>query len=132
MSFDPTLQTPKDRLRHQLGDTSGVAAQELLPDETYEAALAKFGQNEDRAVLFLAEGLYARYSQQSTSVTLISGVNVRWRDRLKAWELTIEKLKGLATNPTSRPFGMVKPSRDDDDIDGRGEYSRCRGEPWWI
>lgn len=131
MSFDATIQTPKDRLRLQLGDTSGDASTELLEDNTYLAALAKFGGDEDKALLFLAEGLYAKYSQQSTSVTLISGVNVRWRDRLKAWDETITRLKPIRNKIAGKPFTMVRPVREDLET---GEYRGpdYKGETWWT
>lgn len=69
-TYDPTLDTPLDRVRFRLGDTVVVpesAAQ--LSNEEITALLTQADGNEGRAALAAAKSLYARYSRMvSTSV----------------------------------------------------------------
>ena len=91
MAYDPTLDTPLDRLRFQLGDTDSAA--ELLPDGTYTAVLtAQAALSDDDAViergaaLALLDGLIAKFAQMPSKVANDKGASVEWRDRLEAWK----------------------------------------------
>jgi hypothetical protein len=79
-SFDPTLPTARDRIRHLLGDTD--AAQPLLADETIDAAVAQSG--ESLATATLAEGLAADYARRPSSFGT-TGLSVSWANRVPTW-----------------------------------------------
>lgn len=129
MSFDPSLPSVRDRLRLQLGDTSGNAATELLADEIYDAVYAYHGNNESKALLALAESLIAKFSQTASRINL-GDMEFSWRDRMLAWKGIVVKFQGIATAVGGGGFVVQRPSRDDESLT---EYERpFTMEPWWT
>lgn len=128
MSFDPSLPTVRDRLRLQLGDTTGVEATEFMPDETYDAVYAYHGNKEPETLLALAEGMIAKFSQAASRINL-GDMEFSWRDRMKGWQAIVEKFEGIAAGAGGGGFTIMKPSRDDEPLP---EYERpFTMEPWW-
>ncbi len=126
MSFDPSLPDVRSRLRLQLGDTSGDAATELLPDDTYDAVLAYNGNSEPKTLVHLAESLIAKFSQAASRINL-GDMEFSWRDRMVAWKAILQKFEGISTAAGGGGFVIQKPERDDIAC---GEYKRP-DEPWW-
>jgi hypothetical protein len=83
MSYDDTLPSDLDKVRHILGDTSNDSATELLTDDHIEAMLASYSYN--IAVAHMAPGLAGRFAQEPDRVTLPSGLSVAWSERVKYW-----------------------------------------------
>ncbi len=79
-----TLARPLDRLRFQLGDTNTEAA--MLPDDTYTATLAAYGNSEVKAAAVLAAALLAqprpsRVSLHGGAVSVeFTSLETRWRE----------------------------------------------------
>ncbi len=140
MSFDPTLASPLDRIRLDLGDTETGA--ELIADETITAMLAYQGDDERKATVALASALIVRFAQQPGAVTLGDGEGrVEWGARLEGWEALIKRLTAeLAASDASAAraaggFKVVRPGRYGEESSGYGEesseYRRDVGrEPW--
>lgn len=129
MSFDPSLPSVRDRLRLQLGDTTGVEATEFLPDETYDAVYAYNGNKEPETLLALAEGLIAKFSQAASRINL-GDMEFSWRDRMTAWKAITEKFSGISAASTGSGFVIMSPQRDDENLP---EYERpFTMEPWWT
>jgi hypothetical protein len=129
MSFDPSLPSVRDRLRLQLGDTTGVAATEFLGDGTYDAVYAYNGNNEIAALVSLAQALIAKFAQAASRINL-GDMSFSWRDRMVAWNGIITKFKGVAEAQAGGGFNIQSPSRLPNDI---SEYRRIyyMGEPWF-
>lgn len=81
MAYDPTLATAIDRVRFAVGDT---AATPLLPDATYTALIATYG--ESGAAGQAAGALAVLFAQKPGSVTLPNGLSVSWASRVSAWQ----------------------------------------------
>lgn len=129
MSFDPSLPTVRDRLRLQLGDTTGVEATEFMPDATYDAVYAYNGNKEPETLLALAEGLIAKFSQAASRINL-GDMEFSWRDRMTAWKAIVEKFEGISAGAGGGGFVIMSPSRTDDA--NLPEYERpFTMEPWW-
>lgn len=129
MSFDPSLPTVRDRLRLQLGDTTGVEATEFMSDETYDAVYAYHGNREPETLLALAEGMIAKFSQAASRINL-GDMEFSWRDRMTAWKGIVEKFSGISAASTGSGFVIMYPQRDDENL---SEYERPFSmEPWWT
>lgn len=129
MSFDPSLPSVRDRLRLQLGDTSGDPATELLLNTIYDAVYAYNGNSETRTLVALAEALIAKFSQKASRINL-GDMEFSWRDRLVAWKAILDKFEGISTAAGGGGFVIQRPSRDDDPLP---EYERpFTMEPWWT
>lgn len=129
MSFDPSLAGVRDRLRLQLGDTSGDEATEFLTDETYDAVYAYYGNNESSALVHLAESLIAKFSQAASRINL-GDMEFSWRDRMVAWKGILTKFEGIASAAGGGGFVIMSPTRIDDE--NLPEYERPgSGEAWW-
>jgi hypothetical protein len=94
MSYDDTLPTELDKVRHYVGDISNNPATELRTDDHIEAALAEHGFN--LAVAVVAEGLAAEYAQEPGSVRLPDGLTVSWPERVKFWLGRATEYRGYA------------------------------------
>lgn len=127
MSFDPSLPAVRDRLRLQLGDTSGDVATELFSNEIYDATLAYNGNSETRTLVALSEALIAKFSQAASRINL-GDMEFSWRDRMVAWKAIIQKFEGISTAAGGGGFNILKAERDEP----VGEYERpFTMEPWW-
>ncbi len=128
MSFDPSLPGVRDRLRLQLGDTSGNAATELFPDTIYDATLAYNGNDEIKTVVALAEALIAKFSQAATRINL-GDMEFSWRDRLKSWSAVVEKFAGVASAEAGGGFNILRAEREEDHSEYERPYTM---EAWWT
>lgn len=128
MSFDPSLPGVRDRLRLQLGDTSGDAATELLLDDIYDAALAYHGNVEWKTLVYLANALIAKFSQKASRINL-GDMEFSWRDRMLAWKGVIEKFSGVTDSSIGGGFNILRPEREEP----LPEYERpFTMEAWWT
>jgi hypothetical protein len=131
-TYDSNLPTPKDRMRHSLGDTDVTAP--LRGDETYTALLAAYSETEATAVL--AEALAAEYAQLPASFGA-GGTTFSWSDRVKTWLALAARLRtALAetAGTVSNQLHTIQPRRGDwwgrgwDGDEERSEYVR---PIWW-
>lgn len=104
-SYDNTLFTALDRVRHALGDTDIDAP--LRDDDTIEAVLILAGTTPDAtvvteaetvAIVDLASALAVEYARKPDSYSKSGGISVTWRERVKAWQTLASTLRaGLVT-----------------------------------
>ena len=128
MSFDPSLPAVRDRLRLQVGDTSGDAATELLLDAIYDATYAYYGNNETATLVAIAESLIAKFSQAASRIKL-GDMEFSWRDRMVSWKAILQKFEGIATAAGGGGFVIQRPEREEQ----LPEYERpFTMEPWWL
>lgn len=127
MTFDPSLPAVRDRLRLQLGDTSGNEATEFLLDTVYDAALAYHGNNEPQTLVYLAEALIAKFSQAASRINL-GDMEFSWRDRMVAWKGILQKFEGITLSEGGGGFNVMSPSRCEDEPEYRRPFTQ---EPWF-
>lgn len=128
MSFDPSLSSFRDRLRLQLGDTSGSESTEFLTDAVYDAAYAYHGNNEPETLVYLAESLIAKFSQTASRINL-GDMEFSWRDRMTAWKALVEKFSGILEVSAGGGFNILRPEREEE----LPEYERpFTMESWWT
>jgi hypothetical protein len=128
VSFDPSLPAVRDRLRLQLGDTSGDEATELLLDDIYDAVYAYNGNSEPKTLVALAESLIAKFSQAASRINL-GDMEFSWRDRMIAWKAILVKFEGISTGDGGGGFVIRRPERDEDSSEYRRPFMM---EPWWT
>ena len=129
MSFDPSLSSVRDRLRLQLGDTTGDPATEFMDDATYDAVYAYHGNKEPETLLALAEGMIAKFSQAASRINL-GDMEFSWRDRMVAWKAIVQKFEGIAAAAGGGGFSIMRPTRGEEET---SEYERpFTMEPWWT
>ena len=92
-TFDPSLDTAKDRLRLRVFDSSpvdgdGNLTDPLLQDETYEAMLAAYGDDEDLAYAALFPAAHAAAAAQMTRYQS-GNTTEEYGNRLKAFEAQV-------------------------------------------
>lgn len=116
-SFDPGLGTALDRVRFALGDTT--EAGRLLEDETIQATIT--ARSEDGAIAYLAQGLATKLSFQPDSVSLPSGLSVRF-SRVAALQKAASGTGGSGSTAST----VSAASSRDDECDA--EYRR---PDWW-
>lgn len=81
-SYDPTLVTDLDRMRHAVGD---IVAPGIDPDETYSAQALAMGGSWRRAAAAIARSFAARGIGRPTSLS-DDGTSISWAaDRAGAW-----------------------------------------------
>ena len=110
MPYSDTLESDLDKVRALLGDTSNVAATELLTDDHIEAMLALYAFNV--AVAYMATGLAARFAQDPSSVSLPSGLSVSWSERVKYWLSLAAQMRDGGIAASSTAFSRT-PTRTD-------------------
>lgn len=134
-SYDPTLTTALDRVRHAIGDTDANAP--LRQDDTIAAVLDGVGGSETAtvattaetlAIIDLASALAVEFARKPDSFSKSGGISVSWRERVKAWQTLASTLRAsLAT--TAAVTGSVAVSlgtyRGDDEV--VSEYVRGSG-----
>lgn len=127
-TYDNTLPTAKDRIRHQVADTD--MANPLRPDEEYLAALANAGSAtnaEALATLAMAQSLASEYAQLPTTIS-DDGTALSWSDRVKTWLALVSRIEGevaaakLDTSVNNKLKTVRARRRDDCDI--YSEYYR--------
>jgi hypothetical protein len=120
VSYDPALLSARDRVRFAVGDT-GALYPEFLPDATYDAMLATFNGDEQRAIYAAAGALLTQVPQRITDV----GTTVD----LGSW---ITQLRGLVAAQqqtavtTAQAFRTRSPVRADR-LSTASEYRREDG-----
>jgi hypothetical protein len=124
-TFDQTLPTPKDRMRHLVGDTD--MANPLRQDETYLALLVQY--SETGATEQMAIALAAQYGQMPDTFS-DDGTAVSWKDRVKTW-LELAARMRTALNEMDAKTGaalrVIKPISYCD-LENETEYRR----PMWV
>lgn len=115
-TFDPALLTARDRVRFQLGDTD--MAKPLIPDETYDAQIAWYGGDEQKAARELARGLIAEYGRKPVNIKAGS-VQVDYRERLTVWRGIVGRIDIAVGGGGS--LSSIRTSRFDD---VSGEYRK--------
>lgn len=80
MSFDPNLVSPRDRIRHRLGD---IYEPPLRQDVEYDALITRYSETE--ALLLMAESLASEYAQNPSSVS-VGGVSVSYSALVSNWQ----------------------------------------------
>lgn len=93
-TYDSSLPTPRDRMRHTLGDTNPSAP--LRWDETYDAALVYYENDETLATAKLARALASQFGRNPTSVSVPGGPSVSFSDRVRTWLDTAQALEKAA------------------------------------
>jgi len=94
MTYDPTLATPKDRIRLLIGDTGGIEGKELLRDEEIEALLSMEGSTL-LAAAAAAEAIAAKLAQR-TDTSLPGGVRIAFGQRADHYLRLAQRLRDQA------------------------------------
>jgi len=89
-TYDSSLPTARDRMRHMLGDTD--AANPLRYDESYDAMLTYF-ENETLATAKMARALASEFAQKFSSVNIQGGPSITYSERVKTWLALADKLE---------------------------------------
>lgn len=123
MSYDPTLPTPRDRVRFTLADT---AEPPLRTDVEYDALITLYGETE--ATVRMAESLASEYAQNPSSVN-VGGVAVSYSTLVQNWQAIAKKYgEGLAaTRLTTGGSGTL--DRGEMTVVRKAEYRRP--EDWY-
>ncbi len=125
-TYNLSLPTALDRIRHSLGDTDMAAP--LRENETYAALLLTYSETEATAVL--AEALAAEYAQQPDSISA-NGKSLTWKDRVKTWLELATRLRAALSASASAVTSTLRVAQvkryGDYDYDD-SEYYRST---WW-
>lgn len=136
-TFDPSLSTPKDWIRHNVGDIDMTDDPEtgtpnaLREDETYDAML-NGGLTIRQATIQVARSLANEYGQQPSMFNQPSSIGVSWGDRVRAWLATVTSLTAEENAAKATGGGMhaTRATRDDD-CQG-AEYVRPHDANWYT
>lgn len=117
--YDPTLPTPRDRMRFSLGD---IYSPPLREDVTYDALLSI--NSEPLATALMAESLASEYAQNPSSVS-VGGVSVSYATLVSNWQAFAKRIRD------DLPGGLASGSFTDG-VSGRfatvdGEFVRPSG-----
>lgn len=120
-TYDPTLPTARDRIRHATGDT---VAPGLRPDETIDALLAQM--TEPEATATIAEGLASEFALKPTSINIPGGPAVSYSDRVKQlYALARQLREDVQATAVQQALYSIRPVRYDADTDTlTSEYGR--------
>ncbi len=132
-TFDPSLATPKDRIRQRLGDTDTASA--LIQDETIAAILA-IPTGETATAARLARDLSAKFSRDVDFT--VDGQGQRNAQRAEAFRLLANDLAreaALETPPTSSggiaTGGIIVTGATSDEVwDARCDPDRAANTPF--
>lgn len=102
-TYDSALISPRDRMRHALGDTN--PNDPLRWDETYDAALQYYG-DETLATAKMARALAAQFGRQLTTFNIPGGPSGSYSDRVRTWTDTAKTLE-TATAATGSSAGYT-------------------------
>lgn len=106
-TYDAALPSPRDRMRHTVGDTD--PASPLRFDETYDALLALY--DEPTATAKMARSLANQFGRQASSVSVPGGPSVSF-ERVKAWQDTAKTIESAIPSggavPTYVDFTPVR------------------------
>jgi hypothetical protein len=124
-TYDGSLPTAKDRMRHTLGDTD--PSNPLRFDETYTATLAFYDDDETLATAKLARALAVQFGREATSISIPGGPSISYSDRVKAWTETAKSLESAiadAGGSGSTSYTGKRVSRPGMDVESVSEYRR--------
>ena len=91
MTYDPALPTTRDKIRLLVGDTDTTA--ELLPDATYDAAIAAYGETWKLAAAEMAEAVAVAIERQVSSFSAGGEITVGWSDRTRTLRALAVRLR---------------------------------------
>lgn len=118
-SYDSALPTPRDRMRHTVGDTDPNAP--LRYDETYDALLALY--DEPTATAKLARSLANQFGRQASNVSVPGGPTVTF-ERVKAWQDTAKSIEAAVPAASGGEPSYESQTTVRDFGDERSEYRR--------
>lgn len=119
MSYDPTLPTPRDRVRFTVGD---IYSPELRSDAQYDALITQYGETE--AVVRMAESLASEYAQNPSSVN-VGGVSVSYSALVSNWQAIAKKYaEGIPSGGGNGLFTSGQVERVGMSPTYRGQYRR--------
>lgn len=123
MSFDPNLVSPRDRIRHRLGD---IYEPPLRPDVEYDALLVQYSELE--ALALMAESLASEYAQNPSNIS-VGGVTISYPalvGMVGNWQkIAAEARAALAQLSTGvSHFSSESVQRDGITTSREGEYRR--------
>jgi len=81
-TYDSSLPTARDRIRNLIGDTD--ATNPLRWDESYDAMLAHYGDNEAVVTAKMARAIASQFARDPSSVSIPGGPSVSWSSRVSA------------------------------------------------
>lgn len=116
MAYDPTLATPRDRVRLLLGDTDGSA--ELLKDEEIAALLA-IDPNPHLAAAAGADAIAAQFARKADTA-LPGGVRIAFSQRVDHFLRLADRLRAAAAD-TALPVNAAL--AEGDAADSQGVFS---------
>lgn len=135
-TYTGNLDTPLDRVRHMLGDTS---QQCVRSDATILALLEEHPENE--TVMYLADSMAAEFAMKPSSLSSPDG-SMSWADRVRQLQTLADRLRmeideGIveAAQDKLRSFAPIRADYDDP---GTSEYFRYpmfftrNGEYAWM
>lgn len=122
-TYDPSLPTPRDRMREAVGDTDPTNP--LRYDATYDALLT-YWQDEPTATAKLARALAVQYGRQASSVSVPGGPSVSYSDRVKTWLDVAKAIESVVPSASdSEPtYSASIASRPGMDAEPQREYRR--------
>lgn len=91
MAYDETLPTPRDRIRHRLGD---IFSPPLRMDVEYDALITQYGETE--ALIHMAESLASEYAQNPSSVS-VGGISVSYSTLVSNWQAIAKTARDALT-----------------------------------
>lgn len=97
MAFNPALTSATDRVRFDVGDYNDAAP--IIPEAVYTATLARYGADEARATVAMAEALIVRVAQDPDKVEVTGAVKVEWSQRIAAWRALANGLRATLGLP---------------------------------
>jgi hypothetical protein len=92
-TYDETLPTDLDRVRHLLGDTDVEPEENALRSDEHIVAVLASEPSFEAAVILIADGLIAEFGQEPDSVRLVSGLSVSFRERIAAWQRLVARME---------------------------------------
>jgi hypothetical protein len=92
-TYDETLATDLDRVRHYLGDTDVDPEENALRSDEHIAAVLEGEESLEAAIVVIADGLIAQFGQEPDNVRLPSGLTVSFKNRIDAWKRLITRME---------------------------------------
>lgn len=125
-TYDDTLPTDRDWVRHELGDTDIAAP--LRQDETYDALILALGKQ--GALRTVARALASEYARKPSSVSLPSGLSVSWSSRVSNWQAIADGKTVIAGALTGGGYASSTLTQGDTARVATREAMGLGGAPW--
>lgn len=117
-TYNNTLLTPRDRIRHAIGDMQFTALDTtgaLRQDEEYDAVMGLYLDWRIAAAV-MAESLASEYAQAPDSFSASGDMSVSWKDRISTWLQTARQMRSevAAESSATSAYSLVSsaPERD--------------------